>query len=101
MIKTEYRKIFWYNQINYFYEFYKKYHSEELYNCLISSLSKYLNILNIKNTRIEYYEITFYIDNREYLLYYKEFDNSFIIFDKKKNKRFCNINDLFEYIENL
>lgn len=84
------------------YEKFKKYKSELLYNLLISLISKYLTSLNIKNKRSEeenkYYTITFYINNKEYLLYM--FKNDFKIFDKRKNRTFNNENLLFEYIEN-
>lgn len=86
------------------YEKFKKYKSELLYNLLISLISKYLTSLNIKNKRSEeenkYYTITFYINNKEYLLYYQKINNSFTIFDKRKNRTFNNENLLFEYIEN-
>ena len=84
-----------------YYKF-KKYGSEWTYNLLISLISKYLTSLNIKNKRSEeenkYYTITFYINNKEYLLYM--FKNDFKIFDKRKNRTLINENKLFEYIEN-
>lgn len=87
--------------VNYFYEEYKKYGSEDLYNCLIASLSKYLTSLNIDNHRTdEYYQISFNIDNREHLLSYDYFDKGFVIFDKYRNYHFDNENKLFEFIEN-
>lgn len=86
------------------YEKFKKYGSEICYDLLISLISKYLTSLNILNKRSEeeekYYTITFYINNKEYLLYYQKINNSFIIFDKRKNRTFNNENLLFEYIEN-
>lgn len=79
------------------YNLHKKYESEDSYSCLVSLLSKYLTSLNIENIRCNY-EIVFYMNNKEYLLFM--FNHRFKIFDKRKTINFNNEIELFEYIEN-
>lgn len=86
------------------YREYKKYKSENLFSLLYYHLSKYLTSLNILNKRTNDYEITFYINNKEYKLY--NYHNMYYyteklqIFDKRKTINFNNEIELFEYIEN-
>ena len=69
------------------YREYKKYKSENLFSLLYYHLSKYLTSLNILNKRTNDYEITFYINNKEYKDLLQN-DMYHIDFEDKKEK--CN-----------